>query len=297
MRIKIIPLVGCLLVALVGFGVLAENGGESANHPPDQCPFGIIEGPDPIGFTDCFGEVEKSGVGKGKNGSKMDSKVPPSVSQSAHGRPDFGRNAQSGQPFMVWAERNAGEHDIAFTNWANSQWEPVEYLTSSLADEHDPRAFAATDGSIYVGWWTDGVAPQVHFSRRDPKTDRWTDGRKVAGNASRPTIAIVDGRVWMAFERDSELGLRQVVVANELPDGEFAERIVAASNHKQSLDVELHLDAGRLWLDWKQSGQEFGFAEWIDGQWSGVTTEPWVNHSWAGEQQTRRNIRDLLLSR
>jgi hypothetical protein len=297
MRIKIISLVGCLLVALLGFGVLAENGGESGNDPKDKCPLGIIEGPDPIGFADCFSDAKVSVSGKVKTGSKTGADVPPSSSRSVHGRPDFGRNAQSGQPFMVWADRNANEHDIAFSAWVDSGWGRVEYLTSSFADEHDPRAFAAADGSVYVSWWTDGVTPQVHVSRRDPDTGSWTHGRQVAANASLPTIAVVDGRVWVAFERESELGLRHVVVASESPSGEFVERIVAASDRKQSLDVELHLDEGRLWLDWKQSGREFGFAEWLDGRWSGVTTEPWVDHSWAGEQQSRRRIRDGLLSR
>ena len=297
MRIKVIPFVGCLLVALVAFGALASNGGESENDTTDQCPFGIIEGPDPIGLFDCFGNPKETSASRDKTVSKEESILPPGLARSAHGRPDFGSNAQSGQPFMVWADRNAREHDIAFTSWIDSGWGGVEYVTSSLADERDPRAFAAGDGSIYVSWWTDDVVPRIYFSRRDPSYDGWTDGRQVAGDASRPSIVVVDGGVWVAFERDSKSGLRQVVVASELPNGKFAERIVASSDHRQSLDVELHMDAGRLWLDWKQSGQEFGFAEWNDGSWSGVATEPWVDRSWAGEQQTRRRIRDLLLSR
>ena len=63
MRIKIIPLVGCLLIALVIFQGLAANGGDKENDTTDQCPFGIIEGPDPIGFTSCYVDPqEKSGV-------------------------------------------------------------------------------------------------------------------------------------------------------------------------------------------------------------------------------------------
>jgi len=72
---------------------------------------------------------------------------------------------------------------------------------------------------------------------------------------------------------------------------------VATSDHKGALGVEIHIDAGRLWLDWKQSRQELGYAEWVDGNWSEVTTVPWDNRSWAGEQEARRSIRDLLLSR
>ena len=173
----------------------------------------------------------------------------------------------------------------------------VEYVTSSLSDELDPRAFAAADGSVLVVWWTDDVTPTFHVAHRDPAFEGWTAGRRVAGSASRPTVAIVDGRVWVAYEREAKFGQRYVMVASELPDGTFAERIVATSDRKQALGVEIHMDAGRLWLDWKHSGQELGFAEWSVGNWSEVTAVPWADRSWGGEQEARRSIRDLLLSR
>lgn len=297
MRIKIIPLLGCLLISLVIFQGVASNGGDSDHDTTDQCPFGIIEGPDPIGFTDCFGDPKEKSGGRDKKMSKTDPILPPAHAQSVHGRPDFGSNAKSGQPFMVWADRNGREHDIAFTTWTESGWDRVEYVTSSLADERDPRAFAADDGSVYVVWWTDGVTPGIHFSRRDPAFEGWTTGRQIAGDASHPTIAIVDDRVWVAFERESKAGLRHVIVASESPGGKFVQRIVATSDLKQTLGVEVHLESGRLWLEWKQSGQEFAFVEWVDGSWSEVTTVPWENRSWAGERQARQSIRDLLLLR
>jgi len=297
MKIKIIPLVGCLLIALVIFQGLAASGGDKENDTTDQCPFGIIEGPDPIGFMDCYKDPREKTGGRDNKASKTDPILPPGQAQSAHGRPDFGSNAKSGQPFMVWADRNSREHDIAFTTWGQAGWERVEYVTSSLADERDPRAFAAEDGSVYVAWWTDDVTPRIHFSRRDPAFDGWTIGRQVTSGASRPTIAIVDGQVWVAYERDGKFGLRHVIVANELPEGGFAERIVATSDHNQILGVELHIDAGRLWLDWRQASLEIGFAEWVDGSWSEMTTVPLSNRSWAGEQQARRSVRELLLLR
>jgi hypothetical protein len=297
MRIKIIPLVGCLVISLVIVEGFAANGGDADHDTTGQCPFGIIEGPDPIGFTDCLGDPKEKGASRDSKSSKNDPILPPGQMQSAHGRPDFGSNAKTGQPFMVWAARNSRERDIAFSSWTDSGWGRVEYVTSSLSDEIDPRAFADADGSVYVAWWTDDVTPAVYVAHRDPAFDGWTAGRRVVGSASRPTVAIVDGRVWVAFEREAKFGLRYVMVANELPDGRFAERIVATSDHNQALGVEIHMDAGRLWLDWKQSRQELGFAEWSDGKWSEATAVPWVDRSWGGEQEARRSIRDLLLLR
>ena len=129
MRIKIIPLVGCLLGALVVFGVLAANGGDSDNDTTDQCPFGIIEGPDPIGLVDCYANPKEKSASGDKRVSNSAPILPPGLARSAHGRPDFGSNAKSGQPFMVWADRNAREHDIAFTSWVDSDWGRVEYVT------------------------------------------------------------------------------------------------------------------------------------------------------------------------
>lgn len=296
MRIKIIPLLGCLLISLVIFEGFAANGGDSDHDATDQCPFGIIEGPDPIGFIDCYGDPKEKGASRDKKMAK-DPILPPGQMQSAHGRPDFGSNAKSGQPFMVWADRNAREHDIAYAAWTDSGWGRVEYVTSSLSDELDPRAFAAADGSVHLAWWTDDVTPRIYVARRDPSFEGWTTGRQVASGATRPTIAIVDGRIWVAYERDAKFGGRYVVVASELPDGEFAERIVATSDYNGALGVEIHVDAGRLWVDWRQSVQGVGYAEWFDGNWSAVTTVPLDNRSWAGEQQARRSIQGLLLSR
>lgn len=297
MRIKIIPLVGCLVISLVIVEGFAANGRDSDHGATDQCPFGLIEGPDPIGYIDCIGDPKEKGASRDSKSKKTDPILPPGQLHSAHGRPDFGSNAKTGQPFMVWADRNSRERDIAFASWTDTGWGRVEYVTSSLSDELDPRAFAAADGSVHVAWWTDDVTPQIYVARRDPSFEGWSDGRQVASGASRPTVAIVNDRIWVAYERDSKFGLRYVVVASELPDGGFAERIVATSDHKGALGVEIHIDAGRLWLDWKQSRQELGYAEWFDGNWSEVTTVPWDNRSWAGEQEARRSIRDLLLSR
>jgi hypothetical protein len=297
MRNTIIPLVGCLLVSLVVAECLASSGGDSGHGTSDQCPFGIIEGPDPIGLIDCFADPKEKGASRDKNASNGDPILPPGQMQSGQARPDFGSNAKTGQPFMVWADRNTREHDIAYAGWTGSGWDRVEYVASSRSDELDPRAFAADDGSIQVVWWTDDVTPVVYVARRDPGFEGWTAAIRVAGSARRPTVAIVDGRVWVAFEREGKLGLRYAMVAAELPDGTFAERIVATSEHGKDLGVEIHVDAGRLWLDWKHSREEFGFAEWFDGHWSETTTVPWTDRSWAGEQEIRRDIRDLLLSR
>ena len=93
MRIKIIPLAGCLLISLVMYGVLASNGGESENGTTDQCPFGIIEGPDPIGFTNCLGTVKEKATSAEKMASKTDPTLPPGLARSDDARPDFGFDA------------------------------------------------------------------------------------------------------------------------------------------------------------------------------------------------------------
>jgi hypothetical protein len=173
----------------------------------------------------------------------------------------------------------------------------VEYLASTPADERDPRAVAAADGSIYVAWWTDEAIPRVHYAVRGPGFEGWTPPRPVADGARRPTPARVDDQFWVAYERDSKTGMRLVVVASEMPDGTFAERIVATSERTQDLGIELHVEAGRVWLDWKRSNKEFGYAEWTDEGWSAVSTVEWTDHSWSGERQARQRVREKLFLR
>jgi len=72
----------------------------------------------------------------------------------------------------------------------------------------------------------------------------------------------------VAYERDSAAGAGQdVVVAMQRLDGAWRFDAVATTLRTSRLDVRLHSDAGRLWLQWTHDDHLVAFSEYRDGQW------------------------------
>jgi hypothetical protein len=285
MKVRFVPLFACLLIGLLLVAAQAKPKEEAGEDPAFDCPFGIIEGPDPITYSDCPPFKQP----KDKSEDYESSSEP--------SRPDVGEDPRSGRPFMTWSEDNAGDHDIAFLQWTDEGWGPVEYVTSTVEDDLDPRAFVTVDGEIFLTWWRAGAVPEVRFARRDPQTGRWSIDFLVAQGARRPSIAVVVGAVMVAYEREIPNGGHEIVVAERSTDGTITRTVVSTTERTAPLDVRLHDEGGRLWLDWKQSDTELAYAQWLEGSWSAVATTLRVNPSWSAEQQARRRIRDALRSR
>ena len=106
-----------------------------------------------------------------------------------------------------------------------------------------------------------------------------------------------DGVIRVAYERncDEPEFAQEVVVAYEACD-EFVEEVVAQTVRAERLDVILHVEVGRFWVDWKQSVDLFGFAEHETTGWSTPGSEPWTDPGWIGVESIRRVIRTNLIS-
>ncbi|HXV75929.1 MAG TPA: hypothetical protein VD788_06365 [Candidatus Polarisedimenticolaceae bacterium] len=250
--------------------------------PPDpddsSCPHSIIEGPDPIGAaTEC--------VKNPKDNRETNAMVD---------LPHVGQDPLSGKPFLVWSEPNAGDRDIAFRRWGGSGWEPIEYLTSTADDERDPAAYASPDGSISVVWWS--PTRGVELSRRDAESGVWADPIPIGASGARPTIARVDQRILVAFERETEDGGTLIVAAAETTPGQFDETVLAHDPGRAGA-VELHVGGERVWADWRASDGRIAYSELNGGGWLAPRKLSIAGPTWEAERSARDAVRLELLSR
>jgi hypothetical protein len=202
----------------------------------------------------------------------------------------------SGAPLVVWAAKITGsDHDIAFAEWTGSGWSFVDFLTWDTDDDLDPRIFREPDGTVHVTWWSHETkfdTRTVLVSSRPPG-GAWSFPEQVsepAEHAHRPTVAVVEGQLWVAYERDSVIpGMAQdLIVARRATGGSWTRETVASTGRTDRLDPILHVRADRVWLDWKDGVTELGYTEHDGAAWSGVGVEPWIDPTWVGVEEARR---------
>ncbi len=251
----------------------------------------IVDGPDPIGALGwqqvraipTAQILNTSGVGRGDE------------------RPDFTWQAVNGWPVATWAYCAGTDYDIAFSEWDGSSWTPAEFLTFSTNNELDPRIFLETNGTTHVTWWVAGPTDQVFLATRTTGSSQWSTPVQVTPASTggrRPSVAVFDGVLLVAYERecDEPESAQEIVVARQQAGGGFLDEIVAQTVRDLRLDVILHAENGRLWVDWKHDASTFGYAERGTTAWNAPGNEPWAESTWIGVEDIRRTIRRNLLN-
>lgn len=244
---------------------------------------GIIEGPDPIpqGIWEPVRDVDPVLF------------LNPDGAERKDGRPDIATDPVTGWPHVVWAYNNGIDHDIAYSRWDGDGWLETEFLTSHVADEIDPRIHVDFEG-IHVVWW-EADAQTVRYVKRSRLSDWGVPERVNDRPGLRPSVATWGGTVLVVAEAEGGHGGKDIVLSKRLGHGEFEAEIVGATPGDLALDVVLHVERDRLWMDWKRSGWEFAYSEFAGDGWTPVATVPWTDHSWTAVKETRLRIRTLVL--
>ena len=248
---------------------------------------GIIEGPDPI--PQILWEPVRTDV---------DPKLflNPSGASRGDGRPDVAIDAVSNSPHVVWAYHNGSSHDIAYSRWTGDEWLPTELLTSGSANEIDPRIFV-DENTIYVVWWETG-SEKVWLVTR-PRDGEWQPSESVSQalqTGMRPSVVSWQGTVLVAAEEDDGLGGKLILLSTRQGQGVYATETVGSVSADHDLDVVLHAEQGKLWLDWRHSDVEFAYSEFLGSSWAGLETLPWADQSWLALEEVRLCIRALVFT-
>jgi hypothetical protein len=232
-----------------------------------------------------------------------ESMLNPSGYVRGDGRPDLAFKTGSEDPdgvpvspVVVWAYNAGGDRDIAIAEWGQTAWGAIEFLTAGAEDDLDPRIFIEEDGTTHVVWWTGGAVDRVFLVTRLAASSVWTAPLELVAGGRRPSVAVFEGALRVAFERDSAVpGMAQdVVIFRREAAGSFVEELSTPTARTEPLDAKLHSRAGKLWLDWKQGEQVFGCTEY-EGAWGAVEQPVWPDPSWVGVEETRRTIESQVL--
>jgi hypothetical protein len=275
-----------VLLASVSGGVLAEVSADTENAVA-LLYLGITEGPDPIPqvIWQPVRDVDPMLFLNPDGGPRGD------------GRPAAAFHPVTGWPHVVWAYRAGADREVAYSRWQGGGWGEMQFLTSSTADEVDPRISISADGAIYVVWW-DAQTESIWMSSLGHGLSNWTDPEPVTGLVDagrRPSILEWNGEVLTAYERDAIWSGQDVIVARRVSEGVYATEVVATSPGEQPLDVILHAEGDLLWVDWRHDDGVYAYSVHQGGDWSEVTIVPWTDDSWSRLEEVRRLIRGEIL--
>ena len=284
--------VRCLAVAALAatVGHLHVHAEVSADLSPNgvsMIVLGIIEGPDPIPqiIWEPVREVDPRLY------------LNPDGAARGDGRPDAASDPMTGWPHVVWAWNNGTDHDIAYSRWTGDGWLETEFLTSGMSDEIDPRIFV-DEQTIYVVWWEDGSNKIWVVTR--PRDGEWAVSEQVSQalqTGMRPSVVSWAGTVLIAAEGDDGHGGSEIIIATRQAQGGYVtESLGSVSAGDHSLEVVLHTEQGKLWMDWRRSDEEFAYSEFQHGAWGNAATIPWTDDSWLRFEEARLSIRGLVLT-
>jgi hypothetical protein len=276
-------LAGGILVTLSSSAAVSAGVEVSGDQPPVTTLItgSISDSSDPIGWQP---------LGPITTGTLLGSGDPP----------DVAFRLGTAYPLVVWSFKTSLHRDVYFAEWSQTGWTDPSNLTASPVDEADPRVFVEPDGTVHVVWWQMSMlVHEVHWTQRPAGQASWQPPVQVSTaseRARRPSVVVLEGQPWFAYERDSSSPemLQDVVVARALPGGGFERQAVHSTARAERLDVVLHVEQGRLWADWKNGDAEFGCAELEIGQWA-TTPVPWTDPTWVGVEGVRKQIRQEVV--
>ena len=262
--------------------------------PRDEIAAGILvgvigEGPDPIpGIVwQVFRPLSDTRV------------LNPSGESRGDGVPEFS-TLLSGSPVAVWAYQNGTEHDIALAEWSGSAWAPTFFLTTDAADDLDPAIVTEPNGTIHVVWWQPGASDRILLSTRQAGQTIWSQPTELptgGRSARRPSAAFASGGLRIAYERACAdiTCAQEVVVAARDFEGNFTQEVIAQTSRTDRLDVQIHAESSKLWVEWKNEPDRLAHSRLDAAGWSVVGSTVLTSPSWLGVLDTRRTVRRLLL--
>jgi hypothetical protein len=242
----------------------------------------ITEGPDPIPHAASESDSDCDDSGAENTGHD-------------DGSPDLFVDPTTGETIAVWAFDAVTDHDIVVGEWDGDDCRPsLEFLTSSLVDEIDPRVFVDRDGTAYVVWWESGLPERVLLSYRLAGSRYWEFPVEIANGGRRPAVMVHGGRLHVAYERDAPNG-QEIVLAFPGDSGHDLE-VVATTTRSEALEVVMHSEVGRLWVEWKHSDSELAYSLRLGSGWTTPTIVPRTDLSSVREQSAPLQVHRESLS-
>lgn len=283
-RLVVLGLFGALLLG-PPVSLRAEVAAEPHVMDVGVLILGIIEGPDPIPqvIWEPIRDVDPALI------------LNPDGAGRGDGRPDVATDPVTGSPHVVWAYNNGTDFDIAYSRWDQDTWLAPVFLTADTGNHIDPRIHA-TDEAVYVVWWESSGA--LWFAKK-PRLQAWAAPELVTTQqpSFRPSVLFWEGELLIAAEREVSGGNdREIFLSTRIGPSNYISQSVAIFMTNQPLDVILHGENGKLWMDWCESPTSCAYSIREGADWSAPVDVPSTGTSWLDKEQTRLLIRSQVLA-
>ena len=204
----------------------------------------------------------------------------PSGRTNGDGPPSLVVNPVSGWTLVAWARATGDGHDVVLSVHDGSGWSAPVVLAGTAADEVDPSLLVLPNGVVHLLYAVGGPDPRILHREAPGDLSSWTAPARVSPvdqPASKPHGAWHGGLLRVVYQVD-DFGPgqtpRKVVLAKRDASGYQAE-IVAITHNAGEVEPQVHSHAGRLWVEWVDSGNELAWTR-IDalGRWETLHYEP-----------------------
>lgn len=231
--------------------------------------------PIPVFGGDCSITEGPDTVGSGREAASQSLGCLPD--EDGNSDVDVAYEPLRGWPVVVCSRTAGSDRDVAFDEWREDGWLPQPvFLTSSVLDEVDPRLHVDDAGNVYVVWWENSDPQSVLLVRRPAGSEVWDRPLLVTSSGRRPSITSWNGTVRVAFERDADGGVQELVVATEGALG-FSSEVVTAVAGTEPLDARLLASDGHVWLSWTTARGDRVASELRGEKWMAPRPASWIS--------------------
>lgn len=266
-----------------GGAAFADVGGTTNSGPVDhEFIAGIIEDSDPVGSWRRVRPI------------RLHRAAPEPEVDTSDGRASVIHDPSSGRSIAAWSRRSLDGFDVVISRFDNGAWSAPSVLAAgaNLTVPGRPRlVMDPSDGSVHLLYQEHEAAPRIMHRQAPADLSSWSAPVQVSQTgeiAMRPAGTFHDGALHVVYESHGpgEAGTPRLMILAVRSGSTFTTEVIGSSTHEGPNWIEVHSDAGRLWVDWIDADDEMAWTRRrASGSWEPIQIEPYSG----GEQRNFRS--------
>ncbi len=190
-------------------------------------------------------------------------------------------NPNTGLTERVWQAHDGADYEVYWNVRTNGQWGTPVRLSDNTIDDTCPRLAFDSEGTRVV-WKAGESTPTVVHRGRD-YTHGWQSSSTTVSSGTRsatvPWVSVHGGETWVAWLEVDSSGTYIMAGGSNGPEPwpfGFSVYSIGTTSFSGAVSVELHSDAGHMWVVWIDSTTQLGYSEFNGTSWGGVQFETYA---------------------